>query len=255
LIIELTPLLGALSPIVSFSLNLLPYSILWGLFTFLYIFMPNTKVRFTSGLLAGIIAGTIFEIVQWIYITFQVGTAQYNAVYGSFAALPLFLVWLQLSWLIILYGAELSFAHQNVNTYEFEPDALQASHRLKILLSLQVTHHLIKNFIQGEAPLTVSEISKHLEIPIRLVNDIIFGLVKTNIVSETGAADDGERRYQPARDINVLTIQYVIEALERRGINQMPFAHSPEFDSLSESIETFRETVEKLPANKLLKEL
>jgi membrane protein len=255
LIMDLTPRLGAFSPIVSFSLNLLPYSILWGLFTFLYIFMPNTKVRFTSGLLAGIIAGTIFEIVQWIYITFQVGTAQYNAVYGSFAALPLFLVWLQLSWLIILYGAELSFAHQNVNTYEFEPDALQASHRLKILLSLQVTHHLIKNFIQGEAPLTVSEISKHLEIPIRLVNDIIFGLVKTNIVSETSAADDGERGYQPARDINVLTIQYVIEALERRGINQMPFAQSPEFDALSESIETFRETVEKLPANKLLKEL
>ena len=255
LFMEKMTLLGAFSPIVLFSLKLLPYSLLWGLFTFLYIFIPNTKVRFTSGLLAGMIAGTIFQAAQWGYITFQVGTAKYNAIFGTFAALPLFLVWLQLSWLIVLYGAELSFAHQNVDTYEFEPDALQASHRLKILLSLQITHHLINNFIRGEIPLTARQISHRLEIPIRLVNEIIFELVKSNIVSGTGAEEDGERGFQPARDINLLTIQYVIEAMERRGINTMPFAQTPEFDALSETVETFRKTIEKLPANKLLKEL
>lgn len=255
LIMEKITLLGPFSSIIFSCLNLLPYCLLWGLFTFLYIFMPNTKVRFTSGLLAGIIAGTIFQVVQWGYISFQIGAAQYNAIYGSFAAFPLFLVWLQLSWLIVLYGAELSFAHQNVDTYEFEPDALQASPRLKTLISLQIAHHLIKNFIRSETPLTAHQLSHQLEIPIRLVNDILFTLEQSNIISDTSIEGGGERGFLPARDINVLSIQYIIDAMERRGINTMPFAQAPEFDALSESVETFRTAIEKLPANRLLKDL
>lgn len=255
LIMEKFTILGSFSSLVFFLLELLPYILMCGLFTFLYIFMPNTKVRFSSGLLAGIITGTTFQIVQWAYITFQIGVVKYNAIYGSFAALPLFLVWLQLSWLIVLYGAELSFAHQNVDTYEFEPDALQASHRLKTLLSLQITQHLIRNFTRREKPLTAREISNQLEIPIRFVNEILFELVKSNIVSVTEIEGDGEHRYQPALDINVLTIQYVIDALEQRGINTMPFTHTPEFATLSASMETFGKTIEKLSDNKLLKEL
>ncbi|MHB9099493.1 MAG: YihY/virulence factor BrkB family protein [Syntrophales bacterium] len=255
LIMERITILGAFSPIVFLLLKLLPYTLLWGLFTFLYIFMPNTKVRFNSALLAGIITGTIFQVVQWGYITFQIGTAKYNAIYGSFAAFPLFLVWLQLSWLIVLYGAELSFAHQNVDTYEFEPDALQASRRLKTLLSLQIAQRLIQNFARGEAPLTARQISHELEIPIRLVNEILFELTQSNILSGTDTGRDGERGFQPAHDIHALTIQHVIDAMELRGINTIPFAHTPEFSTLSEAVETFRNTIEKLPANRLLKDL
>jgi membrane protein len=234
-------------------LKLLPYTLLWGLFTFLYIFMPNTKVRFSSGLLAGIITGTIYQVLQWLYITFQIGIASYNAIYGSFAALPLFMAWLQLSWRVVLYGAEISFAHQNVDTYEFEPDARQASHRIKTLLSLQITHHLIRNFIRREKPLTDRDISNELEIPIRLVNEILFDLVKCRIVSVTDA--EGERGYQPALDINALSIQYVIDAMEKQGANTMPFAQTPEFETLSVLLDTFGKTIERLPDNKLLKDL
>jgi len=255
LIMEKFSILGVFSPLVFFLLRLLPYCLLWGLFTFCYIFMPNTKVRFSSGLLAGIIAGTIFQVVQWGYIIFQIGVVKYNAIYGSFAVLPLFLVWLQLSWLIVLYGAELSFAYQNVDTYEFEPDALQASHRLKTVLSLQIAHHLIKNFIKGEKPLTARQISHELEIPIRFVNEILFELVKCNILSVTESDGDSERGFQPALDINTLTVKYVIEAMELRGINKMPFANTPEFAVLSETMETFGKAIENLPANRLLKEL
>jgi membrane protein len=255
LIMEKFAILGNFSSVILFLLELLPYTLMWGLFTFLYIFMPNTKVRFSSGLLAGIIAGSIFQVLQWGYITFQVGVVRYNAIYGSFAALPLFLIWLQLSWLIVLYGAELSFAYQNVDTYEFENDALQSSHRLKTLLSLQITHCLIKNFENGEKPLTAREISNKLEIPIRFVNEILFELVKSNIVNVTEIEGNGDRGYQPAIDINVLTIQYVIDALEKRGINTMPFIHAPEFAILSESMETFDRKVKELPDNKTLKEI
>jgi membrane protein len=255
LIMEKITLLGVFSPIVFSFLKLLPYGLLWGLFTFLYIFMPNTRVRFSSGLLAGIIAGTIFQVLQWGYITFQIGAAQYNAIYGSFAAFPLFLVWLQLSWLVVLYGAELSFAHQNVDTYEFEPDALQASHRLKTLLSLLIAHHLIKNFARSDTPLTALQISHQLEIPIRLVNDILFTLEQSNVISDTRIEGSEERRFQPARDISVLTIHYILDAIERRGLNAIPFAHTPEFATLAETVETFGSTVDKLPANRLLKDL
>lgn len=254
-IVESISFLGAFSPVVLFLMELLPYTLLWGLFTFLYIFMPNTKVRFTSALLAGIITGTIFEFTQWVYITFQIGVAKYNAIYGSFAALPLFLIWLQLSWLIVLYGAEFSFALQNVDTYEFEPDALQASRRLKTLLSLQVAHRVVRNFARGEAPLTARQLSRELEIPVRLVNEILFELTQSRILSVTDTEKDGDRGFQPARDIQTLTIQQVIDAMELRGLNTIPSAHTPEFSTLSESLETFRETIEKLPANRRLKDL
>ena len=109
LITEKIALLGIFSSLIFFILKLLPYCLVWILFTFIYILMPNTKVNFSSGFIAGVFAGTIFQLAQWAYIYFQVGVAKYNAIYGSFAALPLFLVWLQLSWLIVLLGAEISF--------------------------------------------------------------------------------------------------------------------------------------------------
>ncbi|PKN85046.1 MAG: hypothetical protein CVU51_09390 [Deltaproteobacteria bacterium HGW-Deltaproteobacteria-1] len=203
----------------------------------------------------GIITGTIFQVVQWFYITFQVGVVKYNAIYGSFAALPLFLAWLQLSWLIVLYGAELSFAHQNVDTYEFEPDALGASHRLRTLLALLITHHLIANFRAGDEALTAGEISNRLEIPIRFVNDILSELVESNILATTEIEEGGDPGYQPALDPDRLTIQYVVEAMEKRGQNTMPFIHAPEFDALSASLESFGRTIDQMPENILLKRL
>jgi membrane protein len=111
-------LLGVISPLISFLLKFSPYVLIWALFTILYIIMPNTKVNFKAGLLGGVVAGTLYQIAQWAYISFQISAAKYNAIYGSFAALPLFLMWLQISWWIVLFGAELSFANQNVHTYE-----------------------------------------------------------------------------------------------------------------------------------------
>ena len=97
-------------------------------------------------IVGGIFAGLIYQIVQFAYITFQIGVSRYGAIYGSFAALPLFLIWLQISWLIVLFGAEISFAFQNVHTYEFEPDCLRVKPSFKKLLALRIAHSCIKNF-------------------------------------------------------------------------------------------------------------
>ncbi|MGA8179432.1 MAG: YihY/virulence factor BrkB family protein, partial [Desulfobacterales bacterium] len=143
-------LIGMFSQVIFLMLQFIPYGLIWILFTFMYMLMPNTKVKFSSGLVAGVVAGTVYQIAQWAYITFQVGVAKYNAIYGSFAALPLFLIWVQLSWMIVLSGAEISFAYQYVDTYEFEPDGRPISPAFKKLLSLQISRLVISRFLKAE---------------------------------------------------------------------------------------------------------
>ena len=248
-------LIGMFSPVIFFMVKLIPYGLIWILFIFIYMIMPNTKVNFSSGLIAGIIAGTIYQIAQWAYITFQVGMARYNAIYGSFAALPLFLIWIQLSWLIVLFGAEISFAYQYVDTYDFEPDRRYISPAFKKLLSLQISRLIISTFLKADPPLSAISISKILQIPIRLVEQILEELVEAGIVSDTEVKKNKEMSYQPARDINAITINTVIEALDQKGVNNIPVAQTAELRHLSEALKTLNEEIEKSPANRLLKDI
>jgi membrane protein len=212
-------------------------------------------VNFISGLWGGVIAGTIYQFAQWAYITFQLGASNFGAIYGSFAALPLFLMWLYVGWLIVLFGAEISFAEQNVETYEFEPDCLKVSYSFKRLLALRITQLCGKNFSNSVKPWTASEISQYLETPIRLVRQILFELTESRVLSEVKLNESNIFAYQPARDINELTIKDVINSLDQRGINNIPVAKSEVMDKLSKSLDEFNKTVEKLPSNLLLKDI
>ncbi|MFC1666588.1 YihY/virulence factor BrkB family protein, partial [Candidatus Omnitrophota bacterium] len=255
LITQKISLLGVFSPVTSFTLKLLPYCVIWVLFSFIYIFMPNTKVNFKSGMLAGIAAGTIYQLAQWTYINFQVGAAKYNAIYGSFAALPLFLVWLQLSWLIVLFGAEISFAHQNVDTYELEPDCLRISYSFKKLFSLQIMHLLIKNFSKVDKAFTATQISHILEMPIRLVRQILYELVDSGVVSEMSTGKYKQIAFQPACDIGTLTIKRIVDAIEKRGSDNIHAVETKELKRLSASLEVFNDLIDKSSANVLLKDI
>ncbi len=255
LITEKVALIGMFSPMIFFMLKLIPYFLVWILFIFTYILMPNTKVNFSAGFIGGIIAGTIFQAAQLAYILFQVGVAKYNAIYGSFAALPLFLIWMQLSWLIVLFGAEISFSYQYVDTYEFEPEFRQISPAFKRLLTLQVANRVISTFSKGKMPLTASNLSQALEIPIRLVQQLLDELVESEIFSITEIKENEKLAYQPARDINIITIKSIIEALEHKGVDNIPVAQTPELQSLSEVLWTFSAEIEKSPANLLLKDI
>ncbi|MBW2220311.1 MAG: YihY/virulence factor BrkB family protein, partial [Deltaproteobacteria bacterium] len=196
-----------------------------------------------------------YVLLQWGYINFQVGIAKYNAIYGSFAALPLFLIWLQLSWLIVLFGAEISFAIQNVDTYEFESDSLGISPGFRRLLSLQTAHQIIMTFVKGEKPLTAPQISHNLEIPIRLAHQILYELDDSRIISETNCGDSIDPGYQPAQDINRLSVRYVIDSLNQRGSDAIPVAQTRELKVLSETLREFGDIVDKSSANKLLKDI
>jgi membrane protein len=244
-----------ISPLIYFLLKLFPYFLIWGLFTFIYILIPNTRVNFISGLLAGIIAGTIYLLVQWGYVLFQVGVTRYNPIYGSLAALPLFLLWLHLGWIILLIGSEYSYAHQNVDIYEFEPDYLKISPYFKKLLTLQIVHLLIKKFSKGDAPLNAVNISQKLEIPIRLVHQILDELVECGLVSNIRPDKYEASIYQPASDTNHWTIKFIMDKLEKKGVNHIPVAQTHELKTLSEKLQEIGKTIEKSPANTLLKDI
>ena len=247
--------LGIFSPLISLLVKILPYCVIWLLFTFIYVFIPNTKVHFRTGLFGGIVAGTIYQIVQWIYITFQIGAAKYGAIYGSFAALPLFLVWLQVSWLIVLFGAEIAFASQNVGTYEFEPDSLKARPSFRKLLALRIAQVCVKNFCNGDRPLSAEQISHALEIPIRLVNLILFELVESRILTEVRETTDDEPLFQPARNVDTLSINYIIQALDSLGTDNIPVTQSEELTKISHCLKEFTSILEKSELNLLLKDI
>jgi membrane protein len=245
--------LDLIGPVFTIIIKLLPLCTLWLAFTFIFIFMPNTKVKFTSGLIAGIVIGTAFQIVQWIYFTLQIGVSKYSAIYGSFAALPLFLIWLKTSWLVILFGGELSFAHQTVETYEFEQDSLFVSYSHKRKLSLLITQVLVQNFCKGEEPLTATNISHKLEIPIRLVRQILSELVDAKVISEVNHSKGKEAGYHPARDVNDITIKYVIDALEHIGSDNVPVIKSNELEKITNCLNNFGNLIENSPDNVSLK--
>ena len=255
LVLSKISLLGAFSPLILTLLQLLPYCVIWVLFTFIYVFMPNVKVNFKSGLFGGIIAGTIYQVIQWAYITFQVGVSKYGAIYGSFAALPLFLVWLQISWLIVLFGAEISFAEQNVETYEFEPDCLKASLSYKRLLTLRIAQLCVKCFVEGKEPLNAKEISQFLEMPIRLMRDLLYDLTESGVLIEVKTTENKSSAYHPAIYVDQLTIKNVLNMLDERGINDIPVAESKELDKLAQSLNAFDKQIKNSKENYLLRDI
>lgn len=217
--------------------------------------MPNTKVKFQYALIAGIIAGTIFQVTQWGYIHFQVGVSKYSTLYGTFAALPLFLAWLQISWLIVLFGAEISFAYQNVEKYEFEAGSVNISNHDKRLVSLYLMRNIIKNFQDGGEPMTSSQLSLDLGIPMRLVRDLIFNLVKSGLLNETITVSPRENGYQPGIDINLIDIKLVLDRIDAIGIDKVTVNESEAWLRLDKVHEELINSMKKSNSNILLKDV
>ncbi|OFX44203.1 MAG: ribonuclease BN [Bacteroidetes bacterium GWA2_30_7] len=254
-LIETFSTLGFLSPVIFFFFKMIPYVVIWLVLTLVYMVMPNTKVNFKSALVAGIIAGTLFQFTQWGYIKFQIGVSSYNGVYGSFAALPLFLIWIQLSWLIVLFGAEISFANQNVHKYEYEAEILQISNNFRRKISILISHFVISNFAKGNKAYTADEISKILSIPIRVVRQIIFDLVESGIFSEVRTSDEKVFAYQPALDINLVTINKVIELTDNKGKEDFQLPENVDFKKIELVLSQFNNLLEKSAQNILVKDL
>ena len=213
-----------LTPIADTTLRLLPYSIIILFFTLLYLLAPNTRVRFLNALVAGTLVGCAFQVFQYLYINGQIWVSKYNAIYGSFAALPLLMLWLQLSWLICLFGAELVYASQSVRRFSFDRDVQTVSRRYRDFLALLITSLVAKRFELGEKPYTADELSQVGHIPPALTEQTVALLTELKVFSVVHFEDDasGITRYQPAFAIARLSVGLVLQRIDEHGSENFP---------------------------------
>ena len=212
-------------------------------------------MKFVPALISGIVAGTALQILQWLYIDLQFGIAKLSAIYGSFAAIPLFILWMQSSWLLVLLGAELSFANQNVSRYEFESESLNISNYQKRALILMILQMIIRNFVVGERPISAEHIATSLKIPVRLARDILQDLSIVNLVSIIHENEKKERLYQPALDVNKLTVSFVLTRLDKSGTEQIMVTKNKDYDKVIAMLEKFDRLIAKSNSNILIKDL
>ncbi len=248
-------LLQMAGPAIYVGLKILPYTLIWILFTLTYMIMPNTRVRFDGALLAGVIAGSAYQVLQAAYIHFQIMVAKYNAIYGSFAALPLFLLWLQVSWFIVLIGAEISHAYQHSDHMDETAGGLEISVSRARLLALTICRHVVRLFQQGRPAQTTAQIADHLALPPALVDNLSDLLVKGNILVRIDSHSDDGHALQPARDIGSLTVNSVVAALEDVGNNDGLLPHLPDAETLSETLMALRSELDRSASNRLLKDV
>lgn len=234
------------------TLSLLPLVLMTGLFAFTFVFMPNHKINYKAGIIAGLVTAIMYILVQWTYLRLQIGVSTYNAIYGSFAALPLFVVWLQIGWMIVLFGCEITFFLQNYENYRHSSEFSNLSFSMKKVIALQVTHLIIKNFIPLNNPLTAAQIAKNLGIPIAIIQSILLKLIASHIIVEFKNQDEYEV-YQPAVDVNRLTISYVVNALEQCGQNYLPGVNQDHL--LMNAVNSFRKMIEASEQDHLLKDI
>ncbi|MDR2388251.1 MAG: YihY family inner membrane protein [Tannerellaceae bacterium] len=206
------------TPVMEILLKVVPFLVAAIAFTAIYILLPNTKVHFLNGLIPGMMAGGAFQLFQLLYINGQIWVSRYNAIYGSFAALPLLLLWLQLSWLICLFGAEVSYASQNVKKFSFERDSRNISRRYKDFLILVIASLIVKRFAGGGKPYTADELSERYHIPLRLTTQILLLLSELGIIIEVNYGnDDRITHYQPAMDIHQISVGDLLDKMDKKG--------------------------------------
>ena len=205
-------------PTLRFFLRLSPYIIMSAVFIALYVFMPNTKVKIKSAIIPGILAGVAMQGLQLVYIHSQIWVTGYNAIYGSFAALPLFMLWVQISWTICLFGAELAYTNQNLEKFAFRASTDDLSHRYRLLLSAYLMTLICRRFEEGKKPYTALELKLETNIPIRITHDLLENLTRVHLLSEMTNDEKGtEAVYQPAESTARLSVGMMIDRLEAEG--------------------------------------
>jgi len=228
-----------LGPMVRFLIDLSPYVLMSLMFIGLYVFMPNTHVRVKNAIVPGILAGVAMQWLQFFYIHSQIWVSSYNAIYGSFAALPLFMLWVQISWTICLFGAELCYANQNLEYYDYNQQTADVSHRYRLMLCAMLMSKVCKRFDTGKRPYTAMQLKQETGIPIRIVNDLLYELTNVGLLIEINSDEKGGySQYVPAENIERLSVGVMIDRLEANGKWRLSLPldnhHGPQWSKLLE---------------------
>ncbi len=254
-ILTQSDMLDVFKPVVTFLVNLIPFILLFTLSSAAILAMPNTRVKIRSALFAGLIAGIALQLLQILYVESQMGITKLGTLYGSFAAVPLLMIWIQMSWVVLLMGAQLSYYMQNINRYEFEFDVQTVSPRQKKRLSLLVMHSLVDDFVKGAKPRAPEEISLELSLPARTVHDCLDLLRDASMVTEVWNEEYERNVYQPATDINKMTLSFVLEKIETSGSTHKVVINNSDYRKIDSALTKFETLIASSEANILLRDL
>ncbi|MEM6674755.1 MAG: YihY/virulence factor BrkB family protein [Planctomycetota bacterium] len=247
--------LGADSPLVALFSSL---AVVWAAFAVAYIVMPNTRVQLGSALVGGIVGGTMWQLFQWAHLKLQIGVANYNAIYSTFAALPIFLFWLQSSWMTVLLGAEAAAARQNQARHGQLVRSRDYDLALKEVVALRLAARVTRAFLAGERAPKASELAEAVGCPERTLLEVAAGLTSAQIVAPLGD-DDEEPAFVLASDPDRIRLQDVIDSLKGDSLidatREEFLAIDDSDDEVDRAFERFRSARDAMPSNLTLREL
>ena len=171
--------------------NLASFGILWLVIGFLYVFVPNTRVRLRAAFVSSLLTTVVFLGWMRMFTVMQVGVVNYNRIYGAFAAVPVFMFWMYVTWVILLLGAEFTFALQNSDTYQLESAADTASMRSRILVALMVLRRAGRAMAGEREMFDAAAFARQVKAPIRLINSVVATLAKRGYLAQVASRDAG----------------------------------------------------------------
>ncbi|MBE0666397.1 MAG: YihY/virulence factor BrkB family protein, partial [Bacteroidales bacterium] len=244
-----------LTPLITFLVRLIPFILMCAITIAAYLVMPNTRVRVRPAIVAGLLAGIALQLIQILYIQMQIGATKLGTLYGSFAAVPLMMIWVQMSWVVVLIGAQLSYYLQNITRHEFEFDVQTVSPKQKKRLSLLIMKTLVKDFIKGVKPRGSEEISMELSIPVRSVRESLLALRDATLVTEVYGEVNDTYYYQPATDINKMTLAFVMDKLDNSGSTHKNVINNTDYRKIDTALSKLEALIESSETNVLLRDL
>jgi membrane protein len=237
-----------------FMFEILPFMVMWLVFAGLYLFMPNVKVSPRAALVGGVFGGTLWQLSQWGYLGFQVGVARYNAIYGTMAALPILMVWIYLSWMIVLLGLEMTYATQNLRTIRQDLRGQRVNFASIEFISLTVLLFVSRRFYMGKPALGQEELASQLDVPPRLLRTILEELTRLGFIVETAQESDGSG-YQPARALEKIRLHDVVRGLAVDGTDYSHLRQSRERGVVANLEETLQSAEREALAEMTLRDL
>ena len=222
----LSSVLEAIEPVRKFMLRFIPFVATTAVFTWIFTAIPNTKVKFTSAFIPGIIMGLLYQVVQSLSMYLVVLFTRMSIVYGAFSIIPLVLIWLNITCWLLLIGAELAFAIQNNDLFAYENDLKKMSRRYKDYVMLYILATIIRRFEAGEAPQTAQEMATVNQLPIRLVQQLLSRMEETNIIRRVYIEQEEDQAFVPALDTKTITVEMVIGRISAQGSEEF-LQHTP----------------------------
>jgi membrane protein len=234
------------------SLYALPFLLTCFLFTVVYLFMPNGKIPIVSAVVGGTVAGITYQVFQWAYVAFLINLSRYNLVYGTYAAIPLFIMWVHMSWLILLAGAQVGYITAFSEEWEYKYSHYELSHRTRCVLSIAICHACLKKYQKEEIASNLPDLANELKLPIILVRSLLEKLCYAKILLEV---KDGKKAYIPGIPGRKLTVKRIIDAIERQTDNRDLAQKNKLVLEIREKMKTLDDLVLNSPVNILVENL